>query len=241
MKNLKGKIMKEIETGNLTIGEIVTQDFRTASIFKEAGIDFCCGGRKTIAETCTEKGIDQAELMKKLGNIKDEPGTLNHKFNEWQPGFLCDYIVNVHHQYVRESLPELVHYTQKIATVHGDNHPELQEVADLFAEINKELLQHMKKEENDLFPAVRELFSIGPARVKHTISSVIPSLSGEHEFAGGAMDRINSITEGYKLPGDACNSYRMTFDLLGKFEDDLHTHVHLENNILFPKILDAIN
>lgn len=233
--------MKEVEFATRTIGEIVAQDFRTATIFREAGIDFCCGGKKTLTEACAEKGLDPAAFAARLENSDEIRTAVAHKFNEWQPGFLCDYIVNEHHTSVRKALPDLVFYTQKIAKVHAGNHPELQEVADLFAQINKELLQHMKKEEDILFPAVKEFFSTNSEKSKATIRREMNTILVEHEFAGGAMDRINSITGGYKLPDDACNSYRLTFNLLEKFEDDLHTHVHLENNILFPKTLKQLN
>lgn len=233
--------MKETEFTTKTIGEIVTQDFRTATIFKEAGIDFCCGGKKTLEEACAEKGVDPERLQEKLDQPEKAAGAVTHKFNEWEPGFLCDYIVNVHHSYVRKALPDLVHYTNKIANVHGERHPELLEVADLFFQINNELLQHMKKEESILFPAVKELFATGSEKAKEKINSEMASLQDEHEFAGGAMDKINEITNRYKLPEDACNSYRITFQMLEQFEDDLHTHVHLENNILFPQALDKVN
>ncbi len=233
--------MKEVEFATKTIGDIVAQDFRTATIFREAGIDFCCGGRKSLDEACSEKGIDPVELRGKLENINDIKGTVTHKFNEWQPGFLCDYIVNVHHAFLRKSLPDLVFYTRKIANVHGSNHPELVEVADLFSQINRELLVHMKKEEDVLFPAVKDLFDNNSEKSKAIIRKEINGILSEHEFAGGAMDSINTITNGYKLPGDACNSYRLTFDLLENFENDLHTHVHLENNILIPRTMNELN
>lgn len=233
--------MKEAELFIKTIGDIVAQDFRTASVFKEVGIDFCCGGKKTLEDACSEKGIDIASVMAKLENIEYSGGVVNHNFNEWQPGFLCDYIVNVHHTFVRKTLPELVFYTQKIAKVHGGTHPELIEVADLFGQVNYELLQHIKKEEDILFPAIKELFTNGSGKLNSDIRNEISVLLGEHEFAGGVMDKINKLTDGYRLPEDACNSYRVTFGMLGKFEDDLHTHVHLENNILFPETLDKLN
>ncbi|HLN55850.1 MAG TPA: iron-sulfur cluster repair di-iron protein [Bacteroidales bacterium] len=233
--------MKEANLITTTIGEIVAADFRAASVFKEAGIDFCCGGKMTLEEACEEKGIGLSELVEKLENPEDVRGAAVHNFNEWQPGFLCDYIVNVHHTYVRKSLPELIFYTQKIAKVHGENHPELLEVADLFSQVNSDLLQHMQKEEEKIFPAVRDVFGNGSERSRTIIRDEMGSLLGEHEFAGGAIDRINVITDGYNLPSDACNSYRITMEMLEKFEDDLHTHVHLENNILFPKTLDKIN
>lgn len=226
---------------DISIGEIVALDYRAASVFKEAGIDFCCGGKKSIDETCSEKRIDKSALIKKLENLESSPNTTTHNFIEWEPGFLCDYIVNTHHKYVLKTLPELVTYTQKIASVHGDRHPELIEVAQLFSEINRELLQHLKNEEEVFFPAIKELIASGSDKAKAVVLSEIARLSEEHEFAGGAMDKINVITKGYLLPADSCNTYRVSFTLLEQFEDDLHTHVHLENNILFPKAINSVN
>lgn len=223
----------------MTIGEIVASDFRTASIFREAGIDFCCGGKQTIDQTCMEKGINKSELLLRLEKLKSEPDTSNQNFIEWDPVFLSDYIVNTHHKYVQKSLPDLVFYTQKIADVHGKNHPELITVADLFSQINKELLQHLKNEEEVLFPAIKKVFSSEKGNAGAIIKSEIKRLSAEHEFAGGAMDKINVITSGYVVPSDGCNTYHVTFRLLREFEDDLHIHVHLENNILFPKAMNA--
>jgi regulator of cell morphogenesis and NO signaling len=232
--------MKELNEA-ITIGEIVANDFRAASVFKDAGIDFCCGGKKTLDEACKEKGVDQESLKEKLSNLEEKVNSSAYNFNEWDPAFLCDYIINTHHTYVRKSLPDLLHYTKKIAGVHGANHPELAEVAELMVQINNELLEHLQKEEKVVFPAVKELFNKGPENVRELLSSELSDLSDEHESAGGAIDRINTITNGFKLPADACNSYRLAFDLLDKFEDDLHTHVHLENNVLFPKIAKMIN
>jgi len=224
-----------------TIGEIVAADYRAASVFKEAGIDFCCGGKKSIEETCAEKGIDKSELISKLERLESTPNTTTHNFIEWELGFLCDYVVNTHHKYVLKSLPVLVAYTEKIASVHGDRHPELREVTRLFSHINEELLQHLKNEEKILFPAIKEVLKSGSPEAKETIKSEISRLSGEHEFAGGVMDKINVITSGYLVPDDGCNTYQIAFRLLNEFEDDLHTHVHLENNILYPKAIASTN
>jgi regulator of cell morphogenesis and NO signaling len=225
----------------MTIGEIVANDFRAAAVFKEAGIDFCCGGKKNIDDTCTEKGIDKSDLIEKLRRLETTPNTTTHDFKEWEPAFLCDYIVQAHHKYVLKSLPDLVSYTEKIATVHGAGHPELKEVADLFSQINRELLQHLKNEEEVLFPAIKEAAKSGSEKAKAIIGSEIARLSGEHEFAGGAMDKINTITGNYRVPADGCNTYTVAFQLLSQFEDDLHVHVHLENNILFPKAILSTN
>jgi regulator of cell morphogenesis and NO signaling len=156
---------------DITIGEIVAQDYRAAEVFKEAGIDFCCGGKQTLDEVCSEKGIDRDDLITRLEILESTPNTTAHNFIEWEPGFLCDYIVNTHHKYVLKSLPELVMYTEKITSVHGERHPELAEVAGLLAQINKELLQHMKKEEEVLFPAIKEALSSGSVRAKSIIVS----------------------------------------------------------------------
>ena len=219
------------------IGDIVTQDFRAAEVFKKAGIDFCCGGSQSLEDACRDKKLDVAEIESELEKLENsEPGS-SHKFNEWKLDFLCDYIVNTHHQTVMKLLPELTFYTQKIAEVHGDNHPELPEIANLFAQVDTELRQHLCNEEEVLFPAIREVLKTNSAESKATIISEITRMTGEHEFAGGAMDKINELSHSYAVPDDGCNTYRVAYKLLEQFEDDLHIHVHLENNILYPKAM----
>jgi regulator of cell morphogenesis and NO signaling len=222
---------------NLSVGEIVANDFRTSTVFKKAGIDFCCGGKQSFTEACTENKIDAVELENEILKITEEPVNEFMNFKNWDPVFLSEYIVNTHHKFVLKNLPELVFYTRKIANVHGDHHPELVEVATLFDKINTELLQHLKNEEEVLFPAIKEVINTNSATAKKTIVSEITRMADEHEFAGGAMDEINRITKGYQVPADGCNTYRVAFKMLEQFEDDLHTHVHLENNILYPKAL----
>jgi regulator of cell morphogenesis and NO signaling len=224
-------------TPELTIGEIVAADFRAAGIFRKAGIDFCCGGNKSLEKACGEKSIDQALVELQLEELKNLPADQTHNFKDWDLGFLSDYIINTHHKYVLKTLPELIFYTKKIASVHGSHHPELIEIADLFSIISAELLQHLQKEEEILFPAIKEVIKNNSKVAKFTIASEISRMSLEHEFAGGAMDKINVLALNYKVPDDGCNTYHVTFGLLRQFEDDLHNHVHLENNILYPKAL----
>ena len=220
-----------------TIGEIVANDFRAAALFKDAGIDFCCGGNKSLDKACQETGADAKALANKIKELENTPVSGNQNFKEWDLDFLCDYIVNTHHKFVLKTLPELVFYTQKIANVHGDHHPELIEVAELFTKINEELLQHLKNEEEVLFPAIKKALANNTTDVKSLIFSEITRMQGEHEFAGGSMDQIAVLTNKYLVPEDACNTYRVSLKLLEQFEDDLHVHVHLENNILYPKAL----
>ena len=233
-----------METDNIktmSVGEIVAVDFRTASVFKNNRIDFCCGGKKTLEQTCLELGIDQNKVERELEVISSTPPIAGQDYRSWSPGFLCDYIMNTHHRYVLKTLPDLIFYTQKIATVHGSHHPELIEVASLFSKINEELLQHLKKEEEVLFPAIKHALIHNDSESKELITSEITRMVEEHEFAGGAMDHINQITDHYKLPEDSCGTYQVAFKLLEQFEDDLHIHVHLENNILYPAALKLKN
>ncbi len=219
------------------IGEIVTDDFRAAEIFKNAGIDFCCGGKKSLGEACKESGANPDFLISELEEMSNTPAGNTHNFKDWDLGFMADYIINTHHKFVLKNLPELVFYTQKIAKVHGSHHNELLEVAELFTEINKELLQHLQKEEDVLFPAIKKAQKENDDSSREIIKSEILRMSKEHEFAGGAMDKIRILTANYKVPEDACNTYSVSLKLLEQFEDDLHVHVHLENNILYPKAL----
>lgn len=224
----------------IKIGEIVTRDFRAAEIFKNAGIDFCCGGNQSLEQTCNEKKLDIAEIEKKLIDLENTAVDNLHNFNEWNLDFLCDYIVNTHHKTILKLLPQLTAYTQKISDVHGSHHPELIEIAKLFSAINTELLQHLRKEEEVLFPAIKEILKTNSSKSKEIIISEIARMKGEHEFAGGVIDKINGLSQNYTVPSDGCNTYQVTFNLLEQFEDDLHIHVHLENNILYPKSLNLV-
>jgi regulator of cell morphogenesis and NO signaling len=229
-------MIKHIDSQS-TLGEIVSTDFRAAEIFKNEGIDFCCGGKKTLLQACTEKGVDVGGLVEKLGYLANSPSIPSQDFKEWELDFLADYIKNTHHKYVKKTLPELLIYTRKVAGAHGSKHPEMIEVADLFEELNEELTQHLMNEEEVLFPAIKKAMKDNDPDAQATVSSEINRMIGEHDFAGGAMDRINSLTSGYEVPNGACSTYHVTLKLLQQFEDDLHIHVHLENNILFPKAL----
>lgn len=227
-------IMKKDELLDKSLGEIVTENFRTASVFKEAGLDFCCGGSRSLKDACVEKNIDPELVAEKILNTAEENDYKSFKYSEWSPVFLSDFIINTHHRYIQKALPDLLFYTDKIARVHGTRHKELYQVASLFSELNDDLRQHLKKEEELLFPAIRHVSEKKSGRDKPLIKSLLKKMATEHEVAGDTMDRINSLTQGYKVPEDGCNTYALTMKLLSEFEDDLHVHVHLENNILYP-------
>lgn len=218
-----------------TVGEIAASDLRKAQVFKKYGIDFCCGGKKTLREACATKGLNANEIEKEL-NATTGPAPL--PFDEWSPGFLADYIVNTHHRYVRKMLPELAELLAKVVRAHGDRHPELLQISHLTQQLEDELLGHMAKEEEVLFPYIRQLAEGGQSSIFSTVQTPIAMMEHEHDTAGGIMDEIRALTNDYTLPPDSCVSYSLLFKMLAAFEEDLHIHVHLENNILFPRAID---
>jgi regulator of cell morphogenesis and NO signaling len=194
-----------------------------------------------LQQACLEKGLNYVDLEKELRDLEFSRGPRASSYNQWPLDFLADYIVNTHHAYVEGALPELRGYAAKVAEVHGQEHPELLRVRELVEEINAELTEHMMKEERILFPYVRILAeakkkNLMPGETQFgSIKNPIHVMEMEHESAGQILHEIRELTNGYKLPAEACTSYTLLFKLLEEFEDDLHVHIHLENNILFPK------
>ncbi|SDM59026.1 regulator of cell morphogenesis and NO signaling [Daejeonella rubra] len=236
------KITKR-ENGQETIGEIAVKDLRKVEVFKKYGIDFCCGGKKTIAEVCAEKNIDATKVQTDLRLIETENRVSKISYNDWNIDFLADYIVNTHHSYVRKYLPELMNYAAKVAQVHGAQHPELLPIQQLVEEINKELTEHLEQEENVLFTYVKKIAEARKSNmplVKQAkdLSVLIDELEKDHDLVGRALDKIRDLSKDYEIPGDACASYKLLYKMIQEFEDDLHLHIHLENNILFPKAIE---
>ena len=230
-----------------TLGEIAAKDLRKAEVFKKYGLDFCCGGKKTVKEACAEKGIDVTKVEQELQvadkNVKTTSRPL--PYNDWNLDFLADYIVNTHHSYVKKTIPDLRQYAAKVAKVHGDHHPELLTINKLVEEVCNEMSGHMVKEETVLFPYIKQLVasknnSDGNSKFGNfdTVQTPINMMEMEHELVGKDMEEIRELSKNYTLPEDACASYSFLFKTLEEFEDDLHIHIHLENNILFPKAVE---
>ena len=224
-----------------TIGEIVADDYRTAKVFEKYGIDFCCGGNVALAATCTNKGIDLAAITAELEAVKSEPVERSQNYASWEMPFLVDYIINAHHGYIKENIGQIAAYTHKIAAVHGANHPEVIKIDIIFDKIASDMATHLREEEEVFFPAIKRVDAAGKAgaapEVKDikTIKNSLNKLSHEHEEIGDAMHTIRHLAREYAIPGDVCNTFVVTYQKLKEFEDDLHKHVHLENNILFLK------
>jgi regulator of cell morphogenesis and NO signaling len=241
----KIRIRKNISGENEeTIGQIAAKDLRKAEIFKKYGIDFCCGGKKTVKQACAEKGLDVTNIEQELQQADKNFTTRPLPYNDWSIDFLADYIVNTHHSYVKKSLSEISNYAAKVAKVHGSRHPELKVIYQLVESINAELSSHMVKEEQGLFPYIKELVnakkSAQSSYATHfvTVKNPVLLMEMEHEMVGKNLEEIRALSKNYSLPEDACASYTLLYKMLAEFEDDLHTHVHLENNILFPKAIE---
>ncbi len=226
-----------------TIGEIVVKDYRKAQVFKKLGIDFCCGGKKTVEEVCKTKGLSADQVNAELDSVNAQELQAGNNFSNWQLDFLVDYIINTHHDYVKANVPFIGELANKVATVHGEQHPEVIKVAEIFHQLGKDLTLHLMKEENIVFPFVKALVlneqapSDSPVQAFDSIESPTQMMEAEHEQAGEDMAAIRSITNDYTLPWDACTSYTILYKKLQEFENDLFNHVHLENNILFPKAI----
>ncbi len=224
-----------------TIGQMVAEDYRTAQIFKNHKIDFCCKGNRSIAEVAEKSKLDPNSLIAEIKAVKDRNNNDNSDFKSWPIDLLADYIEKKHHRYVEESIPVLNQYLEKLCRVHGERHPELFQITEHFKACGGELAMHMKKEELVLFPAVRKMVKAKQTGTTMerphfgTVKNPIQVMMAEHETEGDRFSIIDDLSNNYNPPTDACNTYRVTFSLLKEFEEDLHHHIHLENNILFPK------
>lgn len=234
-------VKKGAEDGGETVGQIASKDIRKADAFRKLGIDFCCGGKRKLKDALRDAGVTQEQFEETLAAAATLPASQQPlDFAAWQPGFLIDYIVNVHHQYVRENGPVIEGLAAKVASRHGDRHPELFALSEQVQLLLSDLYSHLEKEEGVVFPTIKQLVQ---ARDKEgmqdspDLNLVIGLMEVEHASAGDDLKRLRKISNDYKLPQAACNSYTYLFEKLKEFENNLFNHIHLENNILFPKAL----
>ena len=225
-----------------TIGDVVSTDFRTAAIFEQFGIDFCCGGRRSIGEACRTAAVDPATVRSALEALSPVGEPCDDDLTHVPVPQLIDHIVLTHHQYLRLAIPTVARYLAKLVDVHGARHPELERVRETFDRLGRDLMQHMVKEEEVLFPYVREIATNGvdpswPSPFG-TVENPIRMMEREHREAGDELRLIRALTGGFMPPDDGCATYRACFAELAHFERDLHRHVHLENNVLFPRAIE---
>lgn len=225
------------------IGQLVANDFRTAAVFSKYGIDFCCKGNKTLEEVCTKKHIDSDTLMHELEAVLNSPSSTIIDFNSWPLDLLADYIQQKHHSYVEEKLPVILQFLNKLCQVHGERHPELLKIYYLFLGASKALASHMKKEELILFPFIKAMIKAKSEGYQvqlpsfQTVENPIDMMKNEHDNEGERFKQIAQLSSNYSVPEDGCTTYKVAYAMLEEFEQDLHMHIHLENNILFPKAI----
>ena len=227
-----------------TLGDIVKDDPRAAAVLDRVGLDYCCGGGRTLREAASARHLDLTPTVAALEAL-GTPVADERAREEWDDlDALTEHIVQRHHRYVREMTPSIQTWLAKLVARHGTRHPELAQVRDTFDRLADELAAHMAKEENILFPAIDELAAARradhhlPASPFGTVLNPVRVMEDDHRAAGDLLARIRTLTDDFALPDDACTTYQLCYTELERFERDLHWHVHLENNVLFPKALE---
>ncbi len=222
------------------IKDIVTDDHRTAAVFEKHGIDFCCRGGVALEKACGDKGIAVDAIIRELGEATRTAPTDEPRYNEWELDALADHIVSVHHEFIRNAVPTMLAHVNKVAHVHGAHHPEMVRVRDIFSKSADDLLQHTQMEEMILFPMIRAIAEdrrAGRPTTPGMVDGPIRVMMSQHDTAGAEFEEIRALTNNYTLPADGCMTYQVTLQELSAFEQDLHTHVHLENAVLFPRAI----
>lgn len=226
-----------------TIRDIAIASPETTRVFEEFNIDYCCGGRKPFGDACIDAGLDPAIVAEKVAAaITKANDGARARLESKSPSELIDHILETHHAFTKSEIQRLTPLMDKVCTRHGANHPELFDLQEIFAELTASLLPHMQKEEMVLFPYVKELNNApsGAAPVPHfgTVRNPIRMMMAEHDTDGDRLRRMREITNGYALPEGACPSFGALYAGLHDLERDLHQHIHLENNVLFPAAVE---
>ena len=243
MVNFETKQSDMIQIEGKTVADLVAEDYRTADVFKKNGIDFCCGGKVSVKEICERKQVSYDQIVNDIQNITKVNDPTLIQYSDWTLDKLVDYIVDKHHSYVKTNIPLILQYARKVASVHGQSSPETVEIYAKFEQISQELSGHMQKEELILFPHIKKLARVELNAESYveppfgTLQNPIDVMEAEHIQAGDLGEEIRRLSNSYTPPEYACNTFRVLYAKLKEFENDLHEHIHLENNILFPKAI----
>ncbi|KHD34964.1 ScdA [Clostridium acetobutylicum] len=232
--------MQNVFNVNQKIGDIVVKFPRAIEILKRYKIDFCCGGDRVLEEAIKEQGLNGQEIIDEINEDYNKYIMEEVKDRDWatEPySKLIEHVINTHHAYLNETLPRLSELTTKILRVHGAKHSELAKVHKLLHSLKMELEQHLIKEEEIVFPLIQEYERTGNNETLSNAVEKIIELEEEHEGAGSILKELREVTKNYELPEDACNSYKVAYKLLEDVEDDTFRHIHLENNIMFPRLV----
>ncbi len=226
-----------------TLAEIVTRHPMASAVFERHKLDYCCRGKRTLQDACENDPLLLNTVTTEVERVTRLEGGLSTypEFDHLSLEELVQYIIGKHHHYVRSAMPLLDAHLRKVAGKHGERHPELHRIQHLFAQVKDDMDQHMFKEERILFPRILEIERAAQSASmhwipdRHYITAPIHVMEAEHDEAGTALAEIHQLSSAYTPPDDACTTYRLVFEELKAFEQDLHQHVHLENNLLFPK------
>ena len=241
---LKRNIMDRT-LSSLSLAQIVNTNHKAASVFEKYHLDFCCKGKRSLEQACSEQQLTVSQVTEELENVFENENTTSAiEFDKMNLTQLSDYIIQTHHAYVKNEMPQIYAYLQKVSSKHGERHPELYKIFQTFAAVKEEMEGHMKKEELILFPRIKELEKLADNENTdlqlniNYLQSPITMMEQEHDHAGNLLNDIRVLSNDYMPPQDACTTYRLCFAALKAFELDLHQHVHLENNILFPNSIN---
>jgi regulator of cell morphogenesis and NO signaling len=228
-----------------TLSSIVTEFHQVVPVFEKYHLDFCCNGKRSFEEACKEKGIDIDKIQLELDSILNSSRENHLSFNDMRADQLISYITIYHHFYVKQSMPQINTHISRVVERHGDKFPFMQEVLQLFNHIAREMTLHMAKEEQILFPKIKEIEALRDSGMPNDtsadfVNTAINNMENEHEEAGSVMEKIRTLTNNYATPAGSCTTFQVTMNELRSFEEDLHKHVHLENNILFPLAIKLI-
>jgi regulator of cell morphogenesis and NO signaling len=233
-----------MSTPQTMVRDIALEQPAAIRIFEKFGIDYCCGGRKPLAQACEERSLNVEAVLAAIAHAEDTHQPASRDWATAPLEALCTHIVETHHVYIRSELPRLRQLAQKMVSRHGESHPELGQIQHLVESAGEDLLQHLSKEEMMLFPYItnleRNLASCGPRSLGcfGSVRNPIRVMITEHEAAGEALAQIRELSQDFTPPEGACPTYRGFYSALAEFERDLHRHVHLENNILFPRAIE---
>ncbi len=221
--------------GETTLGDLVTEDPRRARVLERFGIDYCCNGDRSLADAAGEAGLDAVEISSALTFADPAPASSTQALEQ---GALAHDIVDTHHAYMWDEMPRLQALVDKVHGVHGDSHPELERVRAAYTEAVAGLEPHMTTEERKVFPAITKMEKTQAPLESGSLAGPIEELRREHDLVGDLFKEINALTDGYAVPEDSCGSYRAMLAGLKEMELDLHEHIHKENNVLFPRVLE---
>lgn len=238
--------MQDVQGSDKTISEIVREDYRTADVFKKYGINYCCGGNTTLEEVCKLQNINTSVIQRELESMTKNviiPSSI--RFDEWEMDFLVDYIINVHHAYLKQTLPLLQTNLQSFVANHRKKYPFLDNVVEVYEELASLLQEHLEEEEIKVFPYIKQIYSThrrketyGRLFVKTLSKPLTQVLASDHKHIAALLLQLREVANGYRFAADACTNHQVVFQKLKELDADITQHEHLENNILYPKAIN---